>query len=185
MVVLVCSYTCICFRPSRVHVCGHHTQSFCMTAVQAIAVSPVALIIFVPTDALPGFIRSFGPSRDPRELDRELRQQREWKRYDARCSLFLSLSHSAPPALSCDFVRALSMATDTHSHVCAFTLCASVHLCKCAGTRRSCYTLPPTACPLGYKRSSAHAATKRPCRRTTLTAPRPRPRRTRVWVCRA
>ena len=74
-----------------------NVTSFCMTAVQAIAMSPVALIIFVQPDLLPGFIRSFGPSRDQSELDKELRRQREWKKYKAE--LLYAATNKVPSRL--------------------------------------------------------------------------------------
>lgn len=58
-----------------------NVTSFCMTTVQAIAISPVALILFVGHDHLASFLRSFGPARSPGALDKQLRQQREWQRY--------------------------------------------------------------------------------------------------------
>jgi CRP-like cAMP-binding protein len=58
-----------------------NVTAFCLTSVSAIAMSPINLILFVGHDHLASFIRSFGPPRTPRVLDKQLRQQRAWRQY--------------------------------------------------------------------------------------------------------
>ena len=70
--------------------------SFCMTEVQAIALSPLVLLLFVGHDKLAPFIRSFGTARSGHELDKHLRQQREWKQFKQS---LLDESSDRPPTM--------------------------------------------------------------------------------------
>ena len=58
-----------------------NVTAFCTTSVSVIAMSPIILILFIGHDQLSGFLRSFGTARTAKTLDKQLRQQREWRNY--------------------------------------------------------------------------------------------------------
>lgn len=80
--------------PSELPPIRRNMSAYSMSPVQAIALSPVALLLLIACDGLAAFVHSFGSARTPAVLGRQLHTQRDWAQYKQR---LLADAASRPP----------------------------------------------------------------------------------------
>eukprot|EP00966_Prymnesium_polylepis_P076036 1762927-Prymnesium_polylepis.1 len=58
-----------------------NSTAFCITPVQALAISPVTFMQFVQGEQLVAFVKHYGTPRNGPMLNHQLREKREWMAY--------------------------------------------------------------------------------------------------------